>query len=112
MDSKQFSVESAWARTEVMWHSSLPYLTQHHEASLKSQEGQRSTGKMSGGCMDSRISESAEGSLFPSSLSTSDYQVAYNCHTFNSHQITSPQLLILMSTMRIEIQSTLMPGIM
>ena len=40
---------NAWARTEVMWYSSFLYHTQHHEAPLKSHEGQRSTGKMFGG---------------------------------------------------------------
>ena len=52
--------------------------------------------------VDSCGNKSAEGSPFPSSSSTRDYHAAKNCHAYNSHRITSPQLLIWMCTMRIE----------
>ena len=94
---------NVWARTEVMWYSSFPYQTQHHQAPQKSHKGKRSTGKIHVWWVDSRGRKSAEGWVSISKqFVTRDYHVAKNCHAFISHRITSPQLLIWMCTMRIE----------
>ena len=89
---------------EVMWYSSFPYPTQHHEAPLSSHKGERSTGKLSG-----------RWTHVETKLLKGPHFQAVHQHVLITWQriatplicieIASPQLLIWTCTVRIEFTS-------